>query len=99
MSEIQEPELPPEGHPLRTLGKHLAALLDDDHWNNAEPMLLEAYRQESAALAALSREVEGQARLLRDALDLVPRISDDDPMAPALADWCRSARAALEGKP
>lgn len=34
-------------------------------------------------------------QLLRDALDLVPRISGDDPMAPALADWCRQARAAL----
>ena len=31
--------------------------------------------------------------LLTEALDLVPRISGDDPMAPALADWCRKVRA------
>jgi len=33
--------------------------------------------------------------LLLEALDLVPRMSDDDPMAPALADWCGRVRAAL----
>lgn len=33
--------------------------------------------------------------LLTEALDLVPRVSDDDPMAPALAEWCRRARALL----
>lgn len=33
--------------------------------------------------------------LLSEALDLVPRISDDDPMAPALADWCHRASATL----
>ena len=32
---------------------------------------------------------------LEEALDLVPRISDDDPIAPALADWCRAVRALL----
>lgn len=34
--------------------------------------------------------------LLVEALDLVPRISDDDPMAPALADWCRKVRATIQ---
>lgn len=33
--------------------------------------------------------------LLTEALDLAPRVSDDDPMAPALAEWCRRARALL----
>lgn len=33
--------------------------------------------------------------LLHDALDLVPRVSDDDPMVPALREWCASVRAAL----
>lgn len=28
--------------------------------------------------------------VIREGFDLVPRISDDDPMAPALADWLRS---------
>lgn len=34
-------------------------------------------------------------KLLDEAIDLVPRISDDDPMAPALADWVRKVRAAM----
>jgi hypothetical protein len=33
---------------------------------------------------------------LREFLDLCPRMSDDDPIAPALADACRSARAVIE---
>ena len=36
-----------------------------------------------------------QHDLLIEALDLVPRISEDDPIAPALAEWCRKARAAI----
>lgn len=35
--------------------------------------------------------------LLREALDLVPRMSEDDPIAPALADWCYRARSMLKG--
>lgn len=35
-------------------------------------------------------------KALEESLDLVPRISDDDPMAPALAEWCRGVRALLE---
>lgn len=27
--------------------------------------------------------------VIRDGFDLVPRVSEDDPMAPALADWMR----------
>ena len=34
--------------------------------------------------------------LIDEARDLCPRMSDDDPIAPALADWCRRARAALK---
>lgn len=29
--------------------------------------------------------------LIVEALDLIPRMSDDDPIAPALRDWCRRA--------
>lgn len=32
---------------------------------------------------------------LRTLLDLCPRMSDDDPIAPALADECRNVRALL----
>lgn len=39
-------DIPPDGHPLRELGKRLADLLDDDHWNNCEPLLLAAWEQE-----------------------------------------------------
>lgn len=30
--------------------------------------------------------------VLRQALDLIPRVSADDPVVPALADWCSLAR-------
>lgn len=33
--------------------------------------------------------------LLEEALDLVPRMNDDDPIAPALADWCARVRSTL----
>ena len=35
--------------------------------------------------------------LLIEVDDLLPRISGDDPMAPALADWLRRVRAVLKG--
>lgn len=34
--------------------------------------------------------------LVTSALDLIPRISEDDPAAPALASWCALARIALK---
>lgn len=34
--------------------------------------------------------------LIVNALDLAPRMNDDDPIAPALAEWCTQARAILE---
>jgi hypothetical protein len=43
----------------------------------------------------LERQLTQARALLADALDLAPRMSDDDPIAPALADWCWRARAAL----
>lgn len=33
--------------------------------------------------------------LLVEAIDLVPRVSDDDPMAPALAEWCERVKVAI----
>lgn len=32
--------------------------------------------------------------LIAEALDLIPRMSEDDPIAPALAEWCAKARRA-----
>lgn len=46
-------------------------------------------------LTPLYAEPPRAASLLSEALDLVPRISGDDPMAPALADWLRKVKAAL----
>lgn len=44
-------------------------------------------------LMALDAHKAEITELLDDALDLIPRMSDDDPIAPALADWCKKARA------
>jgi hypothetical protein len=46
-------------------------------------------------LARIREAASKQNALLIEALDLVPRISDDEPMAPALAEWCRNARLLL----
>lgn len=46
-------ELPPEGSPLRTLGQRLTDLLDDDQWNNCEPLLLAVAAQLRDAQAVL----------------------------------------------
>lgn len=37
-----------------------------------------------------------ERELLREGLDLVPRIDDDDPMAGALLDWCRRVKTVLD---
>lgn len=42
--------------------------------------------------ARLITAAPAQFALLDEALDLVPRMSDDDPIAPALVDWCRRVR-------
>ena len=47
------------------------------------------------ANARLIATAPDQNALLVEALDLVPRISDDDPMAPALAEWCRKVKSVL----
>ena len=50
-------------------------------------------------LKAVADEVRKGQRtktLLTEALDLVPRISGDDPMAPALAEWCRKVRTSVQ---
>jgi len=52
-------------------------------------------RRALRCLSLHSRERHEERELLAEALDLVPRISDDDPMATTLLDWCRRARAAL----
>lgn len=50
----------------------------------------------SERIAESAQQQRQQERaLLVEALDLVPRMSDDDPIAPALADWCHKVRAAI----
>ena len=39
----RQPELPPEGHPLRKLGVRLGELLDEDRWAECERLLLEGW--------------------------------------------------------
>lgn len=56
--------------------------------------VLAELREEAAALDFEAAEGEMRA-LLGESLDLVPRMSDDDPIAPALADWCTRVRVAL----
>ena len=43
----------------------------------------------------LASPLRAERELLSEALDLVPRIDDNDPMGPALVEWCRKVRAAL----
>lgn len=42
-----EPDLPPEGHPLRKLGARLTELLDEDHWAECERLLLEGWEHDA----------------------------------------------------
>lgn len=51
--------------------------------------------QRSEADARLIALAPDLATLVVEALDLVPRISDDEPMATTLLDWCRRARTAI----
>jgi hypothetical protein len=48
------------------------------------------------ANARLIAAAPEQNALLVEALDLVPRISEDDPITPALAEWCRRVRAVIQ---
>lgn len=45
----------------------------------------------------LTRALEKAGGLLAEGIDLVPRVSDDDPMATTLLDWCRRVRAFVDG--
>ena len=56
------------------------------------PMVASGEHKANARLIAAAPE---QHDLLIEALDLVPRMSDDDPIAPALAEWCRKARTVI----
>lgn len=53
------------------------------------------HNRDYEANARLIEAAPDQYDLLTEALDLVPRISDDDPMAAELFEWCRKARAAI----
>lgn len=59
-----------------------------DHHDHYTPDTLRA----NARLMASAPE---QHNLLNEALDLVPRMSEDDPIAPALAEWCQRVRAVV----
>lgn len=53
------------------------------------------YRERAAADARLIATAPEQHNLLTEALDLVPRMSEDDPIAPALAEWCQRVRTVV----
>lgn len=60
------------------------------------------YSSNDEADARLIAESPAMLASLTEAIDLVPRISEDDPMSPALAEWCRGIKAIvarIEGKP
>lgn len=69
-SELLGGDIPPDGHPLRELGKRLADLLDDDHWNNCEPMLLAAWKQEQQMEAMVDRAHEALHELLASHINI-----------------------------
>ena len=54
----------------------------------------EFYDKAAQAIRSLPAR-SGREELLREFLDLVPRMSDDDPIAPALAELCKRTKAAL----
>ncbi len=53
------------------------------------------HKAEQLANARLMAAAPALCDLLHEALDLVPRINDDDPMAPPLAEWLRRVRTTL----
>lgn len=66
--------------------------------NDETVALLEHQISDGRNAAEIVRRVnlhDDLVEALRESTDLVPRISGDDPMAPALADWLRNVRAVL----
>lgn len=55
----------------------------------------ERKQAEYEARCRLEKGAPQMQALLTEALDLVPRVSDDDPMSSALAEWCQRVRASL----
>lgn len=51
----------------------------------------------TAADEALIIAAPDMHALLTEALDLIPRMSEDDPVAPALAEWCGKVKEVLHG--
>lgn len=58
------------------------------------PAIIDADDAESTA--KLIAAAPAMHELLTEALDLVPRISEEELIAPALADWCRNVRAVIK---
>lgn len=62
--DIDESELPPDGHPLRVLGLRLGEMLDEDHWAEGERLLLKGWKRVCelktvvGPLIAIARTVE-----------------------------------------
>lgn len=54
-----------------------------------------AMRERAAEIVRRCNLHDELVEALRESTDLVPRISGDDPMGPALADWLRNVRSVL----
>lgn len=75
--------------------KDLVCLVKDGFGDYESAELLAA----EAALAAYNQHRKELVDLLEEGDDLLPRMSDDDPMAPAISEWWAKVRAKLqEGK-
>lgn len=61
-----ERPMPPEGHPLRTLGQRLAHYLDDDKFNECERLLLDVWEELSGWKKAAEANIEENVRLRAD---------------------------------
>ena len=60
-----------------------------------KPIMQAALEQAEDDIDALRAQNAALLAALREFIDLCPRMSDDDPIAPALADACNKARAAI----
>ena len=99
------PELPPDGHPLRTLGARLAELLDEDRFAECENLVLKAWKagdKERLALAGLpegaldcgwtAAGMSAYAKLLEERLQRIGDLAASCRTGPAL----REALAQIE---
>jgi hypothetical protein len=90
---LRAPTAPQGAEPVNQCdGCRRGLVLDRDiHRNNSGFPVMGC----TAHLYAAPQGAEIARELLVEAMDLVPRMSDDDPIAPALAEWLRKVRAAV----